>query len=134
MTCKTNVEKFYKIIAEKTTGFGTKASMLRHLGFSEAELKVARTRLVSDEKAGRLPPVGLMIKLDSLFDSDFLAVCLREKMDSPTIGRKSLEVAQNYLDEIKMVEQKAKASESDRRRRLKRRLVREMYLEKSFSI
>lgn len=40
-----------------------------------------------------------MIKLDSLFDKEFLITCLREKMDCKTTDKRWLKVAQDYIDD-----------------------------------
>lgn len=85
---ETNVQKFYRILAEKTKTYGTKKEMMVQLGFEGAKLNSDRTRLNGDERAGRFPPVRLMIKLDSLFDRDFLITCLREKMDCKTVDKR----------------------------------------------
>lgn len=85
---ETNVQKFYRILTEKTETFGTKKEMMAQLGFEGAQLSSDRTRLNSDERAGRFPPIRLMIKLDSLFDREFLITCLREKMDCKTVDKK----------------------------------------------
>ena len=96
---ETNVQKFYRILAEKTETFGTKKEMMAQLGFEGAKLNSDRTRLNSDERAGRFPPVRLMIKLDSLFDRDFLITCLREKMDCKTVDKRWAAVAQDYIND-----------------------------------
>jgi hypothetical protein len=96
---ETNVQKFYRILAEKTETFGTKKEMMAQLGFEGAQLSSDRTRLNSDERAGRFPPIRLMIKLDSLFDRDFFITCLREKMDCKTVDKRWLKVAQDYIDD-----------------------------------
>lgn len=136
---ETNVQKFYRILAEKTETFGTKKEMMAQLGFEGAQLSSDRTRLNSDERAGRFPPIRLMIKLDSLFDRDFLITCLREKMDYKTVDKRWLKVAQDYIDDnSKIGGRRATAKQSDneaeRQRKLRRRLKREMYLERSFGI
>lgn len=96
---ETNVQKFYRILAEKTKTFGTKKEMMVQLGFDGAQLNSDRTRLNSDERAGRFPPIRLMIKLDSLFDKEFLITCLREKMDCKTVDKRWAAVAQDYIDD-----------------------------------
>lgn len=96
---ETNVQKFYRILAEKTETFGTKKEMMAQLGFEGAQLSSDRTRLNSDERAGRFPPIRLMIKLDSLFDRNFFITCLREKMDCKTVDKRWLKVAQDYIDD-----------------------------------
>lgn len=129
---ETNVQKFYRILAEKTETFGTKKEMMTQLGFEVAKLNSDRTRLNSDERAGRFPPVRLMIKLDSLFDKEFLITCLREKMDCKTTDNRWLKVAQDYIDDNTKIG--GATSEAERQRKLRRRLKREMYLERSFGI
>lgn len=131
---ETNVQKFYRILAEKTEAFGTKKEMMVQLGFEGAQLNSDRTRLNSDERAGRFPPVRLMIKLDSLFDKEFLITCLREKMDCKTVDKRWLKVAQDYIDDNSKIGGATIDSEAERKRKLKRRLKREMYLERSFGI
>lgn len=95
---ETNVQKFYRILAEKAEIFGTKKEMMAQLGFEGAKLNSDRTRLNSDERAGRFPPIRLMIKLDSLFDKEFLITCLREKMDCKTVDKRWAAIAQDYID------------------------------------
>lgn len=131
---ETNVQKFYRILAEKTEAFGTKKEMMVQLGFEGAQLNSDRTRLNSDERAGRFPPVRLMIKLDSLFDKEFLITCLREKMDCKTVDKRWLKVAQDYIDDNSKIGGATIDSEAERKRKLKRRLKREMYLERFFGI
>jgi hypothetical protein len=131
---ETNVQKFYRILAEKTEAFGTKKEMMAQLGFEGAKLNSDRTRLNSDERAGRLPPIRLMIKLDSLFDKEFLITCLREKMDCKTVEKRWLKVAQDYIDDNSKIGGATSDNEAERQRKLKRRLKCEMYLERSFGI
>lgn len=131
---ETNVQKFYRILAEKTEAFGTKKEMMVQLGFEGAKLNSDRTRLCSDERAGRFPPVRLMIKLDSLFDREFLITCLREKMDCKTTDKRWLKVAQDYIDDNTKIGGATRDSKAERQRKLRRRLKREMYLERSFGI
>ena len=73
--------------------------MMAQLGFEGAQLSSNRTRLNSDERAGRFPPIRLMIKLDSLFDKEFLITCLREKMDCKTVDKRWQKGAQDYIDD-----------------------------------
>lgn len=133
---ETNVQKFYRILSEKTKTYGTKKEMMAQLGFEGAQLSSDRTRLNSDERAGRFPPIRLMIKLDSLFDRDFLITCLREKMDCKTVDKRWLKVAQDYIDDNSKIGVGGATSDSEveRQRKLRRRLKREMYLERSFGI
>lgn len=131
---ETNVQKFYRILAEKTKTYGTKKEMMAQLGFEGAQLSSDRTRLNSDERAGRFPPIRLMIKLDSLFDKEFLIICLREKMDCKTTDKRWLKVAQDYIDDNSKIGGATCNSEAERQRKLKRKLKREMYLERSFGI
>lgn len=131
---ETNVQKFYRILAEKTKTYGTKKEMMAQLGFEGAKLNSDRTRLNSDERAGRFPPVRLMIKLDSLFDKEFLISCLREKMDCKTVDKRWAAIAQDYIDDNTKIGGVANDSEAERQRKLKRKLKREMYLERSFGI
>lgn len=132
---ETNVQKFYRILAEKTETFGTKKEMMVQLGFDGAKLNSDRTRLNSDERAGRFPPIRLMIKLDSLFEREFLITCLREKMDCKTTDKRWLKVAQDYIDDnAKIGGGVTRDDEAERQRKLRRRLKREMYLERSFGV
>lgn len=131
---ETNVQKFYRILAEKTEAFGTKKEMMVQLGFEGAKLNSDRTRLNSEERAGRFPPVRLMIKLDSLFDKEFFITCLREKMDCKTVDKRWAAIAQDYIDDNSKSGGVTRDSEAERQRKLKRRLKREMYLERSFGI
>lgn len=133
---ETNVQKFYRILAEKTEAFGTKKEMMAQLGFEGAQLSSDRSRLNSDERAGRFPPIRLMIKLDSLFDKEFLITCLREKMDCKTVDKRWAAVAQDYIDDNSKNRGGGATSDSEaeRQRKLKRKLKREMYLERSFGI
>ena len=131
---ETNVQKFYRILAEKTEIFETKKEMMTQLGFEGAKLNSDRTRLNSDERAGRFPPIRLMIKLDSLFDREFLITCLREKMDCKTTDKRWAAIAQDYIDDNMKIGGATSDSEFERQRKLKRKLKREMYLERSFGI
>ena len=47
---ETNVQKFYRILAEKTEAFGTKKEMMAQLGFEGAKLNSDRTRLCRSEE------------------------------------------------------------------------------------
>ena len=131
---ETNVQKFYRILAEKTENFGTKKEMMSQLGFDGAKLNSDSAILNSDKRAGHFPPIRLMIKLDSLFDRDFFITCLREKMDGKTVGKRWIEVAQDYIDDNTKIGEATSDSEAERQRKLRRRLKREMYLERSFGI
>jgi hypothetical protein len=127
---ETNIQKFYRILSEKTETFGTKKEMMVQLGFDGAQLNSDRTRFNSDERAGRFPPIRLMIKLDSLFDREFLITCLREKMDCKTVDKRWAAIAQDYIDDNTKIGGAARDDEAERQRKLKR----EMYLERSFGI
>lgn len=82
------------------------------------------------KKGGRLPPVGTMIKLAPVFEKTFFETCLREKLDSAKRDR-DVEVGQKYLLKIDSTQN---TTEEERLRKLKRKLKREMHLEKSWGI
>lgn len=126
-----NVEKFYSIIERKQSDYKNVFEFLRTFISSEKEVSYIGSRLRIDKKWGRLPPVGTMIKLAPLFDKTFFETCLREKMDSAKIRDKDVEVGQKYLLKIDNTQN---TTEEERLRRLKRKLKREMHLEKSWGI
>jgi hypothetical protein len=125
-----NINRFYSIIEEKQSNYKNVFEFLRTFISSEKEVSYIGSRLRIDKKWGRLPPVGTMIKLAPVFDKDFFETCLREKLDSAKRDR-DVEVGQEYLlkaDNVKST------TEEERLRKLKRKLKREMHLEKSWGI
>lgn len=86
---------------------------------------------VSIRNGGRLPPVNTMIRLAPLFDKTFFETCLREKMDSAKIRDRDVEIGQKYLLKNDSTQN---TTEEERLRKLKRKLKREMHLEKSWGI
>ena len=113
-----NVEKFYSIIEEKQSKYKNVFEFLR-------------TFISIDKKGGRLPPVNTMIRLAPIFDKTFFETCLREKLDSAKIRDKDVEVGQKYLLKVDSTQN---TTEEERLRKLKRKLKREMHLEKSWGI
>ena len=126
-----SVEKFYSIIEEKQSDYKNVFEFLRTFISSEKEVSYTASRIRIDKKGGRLPPVGTMIKLAPLFDKTFFETCLREKMDSAKIRDSDVEVGQGYLLKIDSTQN---TTEEERLRKLKRKLKREMHLEKSWGI
>jgi len=125
-----NVEKFYSIIEEKQSEYKNVFDFLRTFISNEKEVSYIASRIRIDKKGGRLPPVGTMIKLAPVFDKDFFETCLREKLDSAKRDR-DVKVGQEYLLKIDSMQN---TTEEERLRRLKRKLKREMHLEKSWGI
>lgn len=125
-----NVNRFYSIIEEKQSNYKNVFDFLRTFISSEKEVSYIGSRLRIDKKWGRLPPVGTMIKLAPVFDKDFFETCLREKLDSAKRDR-DVKVGQEYLLKIDSMQN---TTEEERLRRLKRKLKREMHLEKSWGI
>lgn len=125
-----NVNRFYSIIEEKQSNYKNVFEFLRTFISSEKEVSYIGSRLRIDKKWGRLPPVGTMIKLAPIFDKDFFETCLREKLDSAKRDR-DVEVGQEYLLKADNVQS---TTEEERLRKLKRKLKREMHLEKSWGI
>lgn len=126
-----NVEKFYSIIERKQSDYKNVFEFLRTFISSEKEVSYIGSRLRIDKKWGRLPPVGTMIKLAPLFDKTFFETCLREKMDSAKIRDRDVKIGQKYLLKIDNTQN---TTEEERLRKLKRKLKREMHLEKSWGI
>jgi len=125
-----NVEKFYSIIEEKQSEYKNVFEFLRTFISNEKEVSYIGSRLRIDKKWGRLPPVGTMIKLAPIFDQTFFETCLREKLDS--VKRDSdVDLGQKYLLKIDSAQN---TTEEERLRKLKRKLKREMHLEKSWGI
>lgn len=127
-----SVEKFYSIIEQKQSKYKNVFEFLRTFISSEKEVSYIGSRLRIDKKWGRLPPVGTMIKLASLFDKTFFETCLREKLDSSKTSDKQAEIGQEFL--LKMDKAQPNTTEEERLRKLKRKLKREMHLEKSWGI
>lgn len=125
-----NVEKFYSIIEQKQSEYKNVFEFLRTFISNEKEVSYIGSRLRIDKKWGRLPPVGTMIKLAPVFDKAFFETCLREKMDSAKRDR-DVEVGQEYLLKADSTQN---TTEEERLRKLKRKLKREMHLEKSWGI
>lgn len=127
-----NVEKFYSIIEQKQSEYKNVFEFLRTFISNEKEVSYIGSRLRIDKKWGRLPPVGTMIRLAPIFDRTFFETCLREKMDSAKIRGRDVEVEQEFL--LKMDKAQQNTTEEERLRKLKRKLKREMHLEKSWGI
>lgn len=125
-----NVNRFYSIIEEKQSDYKNVFEFLRTFISSEKEVSYIGSRIRIDKKGGRLPPVGTMIKLAPVFDETFFETCLREKLDSAKRDR-DVEVGQKYLLKIESTQN---TTEEERLRKLKRKLKREMHLEKSWGI
>ena len=125
-----SVEKFYSIIEEKQSDYKNVFEFLRTFISSEKEVSYIGSRIRIDKKGGRLPPVGTMIKLAPVFDETFFETCLREKLDSAKRDR-DVEIGQKYLLKIDSTQN---MTEEERLRKLKRKLKREMRLEKSWGI
>lgn len=113
-----NVEKFYSIIEEKQSDYKNVFDFLRTFISSEKEVSYIGSRLRIDKKWGRLPPVNTMIRLAPIFDKAF-------KRD------RDVEAGQKYLLKIDSTQN---TTEEERLRKLKRKLKREMHLEKSWGI
>lgn len=126
-----NVNRFYSIIEKKQSEYKNVFEFLRTFISSEKEVSYIGSRLRIDKKWGRLPPVGTMIKLAPLFDKTFFETCLREKMDSAKIKNSDVDLGQKYLLKADNMQN---TTEEERLRKLKRKLKREMHLEKSWGI
>lgn len=126
-----NVEKFYSIIEEKQSKYKNVFELLRTFISNEKEVSYIGSRIRIDKKEGRLPPVNTMIRLAPIFDKTFFETCLREKLDSAKTRDKDVEVGQEYLLKIDSAQN---TTEEERLRKLKRKLKREMHLEKSWGI
>lgn len=127
-----NVEKFYSIIEERQSDYKNVFEFLSTFISSEKEVSYIGSRIRIDKKGGRLPPVGTMIKLAPVFDKAFFETCLREKLDSSKISDKQADIGQEFL--LKMDKTQPNTTEEERLRKLKRKLKREMYLEKLWGI
>nr|DAS08170.1 MAG TPA: hypothetical protein [Caudoviricetes sp.] len=126
-----NVEKFYSIIEKKQSEYKNVFEFLRTFISNGKEVSYIGSRIRIDKKGGRLPPVNTMIRLAPVFDKAFFETCLREKLDSAKTRDKDVEVAQEYLLKIDSTQN---TTEEERLRKLKRKLKREMHLEKSWGI
>lgn len=125
-----NVNRFYSIIEEKQSEYKNVFEFLRTFISNEKEVSYIGSRIRIDKKWGRLPPVNTMIRLAPVFDKAFFETCLREKLDSAKRDR-DVEVGQEYLLKIDNTQN---TTEEERLRKLKRKLKREMHLEKSWGI
>lgn len=126
-----NVNRFYSIIEEKQSEYKNVFEFLRTFISNEKEVSYIGSRIRIDKKEGRLPPVNTMIRLAPVFDKAFFETCLREKLDSAKTRDKDVEVAQEYLLKADNMQN---TTEEERLRKLKRKLKREMYLEKLWGI
>lgn len=125
-----NVNRFYSIIEEKQSEYKNVFEFLRTFISSEKEVSYTASRIRIDKKGGRLPPVNTMIRLAPVFDKTFFETCLREKLDSAKRDR-DVEIGRKYLLKIESTQN---TTEEERLRKLKRKLKREMHLEKSWGI
>lgn len=125
-----NVNRFYSIIEEKQSEYKNVFEFLRTFISNEKEVSYIGSRIRIDKKEGRLPPVNTMIRLAPVFDKAFFETCLREKLDSAKRDR-DVEVGQKYLLKADNMQN---TTEEERLRKLKRKLKREMHLEKSLGI
>ena len=125
-----NINRFYSIIEEKQNEYKNVFEFLRTFISSEKEVSYIGSRIRIDKKEGRLPPVNTMIRLAPLFDKTFFEMCLREKLDSAKRDR-DVEIGQEYLLKADSMQN---TTEEERLRKLKRKLKREMHLEKSWGI
>ena len=125
-----NINRFYSIIEEKQSKYKNVFEFLRTFISNEKEVSYIGSRIRIDKKWGRLPPVNTMIRLAPIFDKAFFETCLREKLDSAKRD-KDVEVGQKYLLKIGSTQN---TTEEERLRKLKRKLKREIHLEKSWGI
>ena len=126
-----NVNRFCSIIEKKQSEYKNVFEFLRTFISNEKEVSYIGSRIRIDKKWGRLPPVNTMIRLAAVFDKAFFETCLREKLDSAKTRDKDVEVGQEYLLKIDSTQN---TTEEERLRKLKRKLKREMHLEKSWGI
>ena len=126
-----NVNRFYSIIEKKQSEHKNVFEFLRTFISNEKEVSYIGSRIRIDKKWGRLPPVNTMIRLAPVFDKAFFETCLREKLDSAKTRDRDVEVGQEYLLKIDSTQN---TTEEERLRKLKRKLKREMHLEKSWGI
>ena len=125
-----NVNRFYSIIEEKQSKYKNMFDFLRTFISNEKEVSYIGSRIRIGRGGGRLPPVNTMIRLAPVFDKAFFETCLREKLDSAKRDR-DVEVGQKYLLKNDSTQN---TTEEERLRKLKRKLKREMHLEKSWGI
>lgn len=125
-----NINRFYSIIEKKQSNYKNLFEFLRTFISSEKEVSYTGKRIYTDKKHGRLPPVNTMIRLAPVFDKAFFETCLREKLDSAKRDR-DVEIGQKYLLKIDNTQN---TTEEERLKKLKRKLKREMYLEKLWGI
>lgn len=125
-----NINRFYSIIEEKQSEYKNVFEFLRTFISNEKEVSYIGSKIRIDKKEGRLPPVNTMIRLAPVFDKAFFETCLREKLDSAKRDR-DVEIGQKYLLKIDNTQN---TTEEERLRKLKRKLKREMYLEKLWGI
>lgn len=125
-----NVNRFYSIIEKKQSEYKNVFEFLRTFISSEKEVSYTASRIRIDKKWGRLPPVNTMIRLAPIFDKAFFETRLREKLDSAKRDR-DVEAGQKYLLKIDSTQN---TTEEERLRKLKRKVKREMHLEKSWGI
>ena len=126
-----NVNRFYSIIEDKKSEYKNIFEFLRTFLSDEKEISYIASRIRLDKTAERLPPVSTMIRLAPIFDKAFFETCLREKLDLANTSDKDVELGQEYLLRINSTQN---MSEEERLRKLKRKLKREMRLEKSWGI
>ena len=126
-----NINRFYSIIEEKQSEYKNVFEFLRTFISSEKEVSYIGSRIRIDKKWGRLPPVGTMIRLAPIFDQTFFETCLREKLDSAKTRDSDVDLGQKYLLKANNTQN---TTEEERLRKLKRKLKREMHLEKSWGI
>ena len=129
-----NINRFYSIIEERQSEYKNVFDFLRTFITNEKEVSYVGSRLRIDKKAGRLPPVGTMIRLAPVFDQTFFETCLREKLDSAKIKNSDVDLGQKYLLKANNTQNTQNTTEEERLRKLKRKLKREMHLEKSWGI
>ena len=104
---------------------------LRTFISNEKEVSYIASRIRIDKKWGRLPTVNTMIRLAPIFDQTFFETCLREKLDSAKTRDSDVDLGQKYLLKANSTQN---TTEEERLRKLKRKLKREMHLEKSWGI
>lgn len=125
-----NVNRFYSIIEKKQSEYKNVFEFLRTFISNEKEVSYIGSRIRIDKKWERLPPVNTMIRLAPVFDKAFFETCLREKLESAKRDR-DVEIGQEYLLKADSMQN---TTEEERLRKLKRKLKREMHLEKSWGI
>ena len=126
-----NINRFYSIIEEKQSEYKNMFEFLRTFISNEKEVSYIASRIRIDKKWGRLPTVNTMIRLAPIFDQTFFETCLREKLDSAKTRDSDVDLGQKYLLKANSTQN---TTEEERLRKLKRKLKREMHLEKSWGI